>query len=441
MKIIAIAFASLLVASTIIGQTADHYPGPWDFSARTRITDSMHLIGKETHQSPMPPKFILPITDLAQNGPIDTLPVPPPPVKESKADAPAPTPPAEKPKEKCRPAEYPPGTQVKVPDVPTPAPTTSTLAPAGKPKALWPFTPTPATPTPPGPTPAPVPDIPADLAAAMRAVELNRQQLGVHQGQKTQAEADLKLANEAIGKDNTKMATDLAAAQKIWNSLYGPPVPPEPVLAVIGITGSAATLSVGGSCQYTAKGADQNGVVLIKQPTFTWSTTGGTITSGGLYTAPDTPGSYNITAASGDVSKTVNIDVTPPPVPVVSNMRVLVSYDPTAQLEEAQWNIVTSPDIRKYLEKHCPRENGKRTKVVNGYYTTEEFNSPCYRFYATTTDASGDTAVWTPLENDIKTKTQPWIRAWDSNSKMVIDQTLPSSVADTFALLQKYGGK
>src|SRR5262249_13424663 len=42
----------------------------------------------------------------------------------------------------------------------------------------------------------------------------------------------------------------------------------------------------------------------------TWSATGGTITSGGLYTSGATPGSYQITATSGAIMGSTGITVT-----------------------------------------------------------------------------------------------------------------------------------
>lgn len=75
------------------------------------------------------------------------------------------------------------------------------------------------------------------------------------------------------------------------------------VLPVV-ITPSSAVLPVGGTSTFmaTMTGFTNNEVI--------WTTSGGTITPGGLYTAPETPGIYNVTATSvEDSSLKASVDV------------------------------------------------------------------------------------------------------------------------------------
>ncbi len=59
-----------------------------------------------------------------------------------------------------------------------------------------------------------------------------------------------------------------------------------------GITVAPATsaLAAGASKQFTATALDQFGAALASQPTFTWSATSGSVTSGGLFTIGDDGG-------------------------------------------------------------------------------------------------------------------------------------------------------
>ncbi len=87
-----------------------------------------------------------------------------------------------------------------------------------------------------------------------------------------------------------------------WMSMT-PVVPPQPVT----VTPATATLSPGSTQQYTA---DKNPV--------TWTTTGGSITAGGLLTAPQATGTFTVSASipgnqDGTASFTVSAGPLPPP--------------------------------------------------------------------------------------------------------------------------------
>ena len=75
-------------------------------------------------------------------------------------------------------------------------------------------------------------------------------------------------------------------------------------LSRITLTPSALTLAPGASQQLAASGFDQFGKALASLPGLTWSTSAGTISGSGLFTAPGTSASATITAGSGSIKGT-----------------------------------------------------------------------------------------------------------------------------------------
>jgi hypothetical protein len=77
------------------------------------------------------------------------------------------------------------------------------------------------------------------------------------------------------------------------------------------ITVSPNTPSViqGSTQQFAAQALDQFRQVMANQQTIAWSTTGGTISTSGLLTAPSTAGSCTVTAKSGSVSGTAAVTI------------------------------------------------------------------------------------------------------------------------------------
>ncbi len=92
------------------------------------------------------------------------------------------------------------------------------------------------------------------------------------------------------------------------------------VLTSITLTPASASMDASTSQQLTAQGFDQFQNALTNPPTLAWTASSGTITSSGLYTAPNKAGTYTITAKSGTLSASVKIAVvapapTPTPTP------------------------------------------------------------------------------------------------------------------------------
>ena len=88
--------------------------------------------------------------------------------------------------------------------------------------------------------------------------------------------------------------------------------------AAVSITPTSASLLIGGTQQFTATVSGTTNTAV------TWSATGGTISSTGLYTAPSTAGSYVVTATSvADSTKSASATVT-------VSATVAVSISPTS---------------------------------------------------------------------------------------------------------------
>jgi hypothetical protein len=81
-------------------------------------------------------------------------------------------------------------------------------------------------------------------------------------------------------------------------------------LAGMSVTPSTASIATGAAQQFSATALDQFGYAMTVQPAVVWATTSGTITTGGLLTAPGTAGSATVTATSGSVQGTASIAFT-----------------------------------------------------------------------------------------------------------------------------------
>jgi hypothetical protein len=76
------------------------------------------------------------------------------------------------------------------------------------------------------------------------------------------------------------------------------------------VSPAVVSLNESGVQQFAATAKDQFGATLPSQPTLSWSASGGTISSSGLYTAPFASGSFQITAASGLTSGSATAGIT-----------------------------------------------------------------------------------------------------------------------------------
>ena len=83
-------------------------------------------------------------------------------------------------------------------------------------------------------------------------------------------------------------------------------------VTTIAVSPSSATVTQSGTQQFSASAKDQFGNTLTTQPTFTWSLASGSvgsISTGGLYTAPASNGSATVQAAASGVTGTAGVTV------------------------------------------------------------------------------------------------------------------------------------
>ena len=81
------------------------------------------------------------------------------------------------------------------------------------------------------------------------------------------------------------------------------------VLTSVSLDVAQVQLTKDASRQFTAAGRDQFQNVMTTQPTFIWSATAGSITNGGLFTAPSSGGAVTVTATSGTRSGSATVTV------------------------------------------------------------------------------------------------------------------------------------
>ncbi len=83
-------------------------------------------------------------------------------------------------------------------------------------------------------------------------------------------------------------------------------------LTSITVTPGTASLKAAGTQQFVAQGYDQFHNAMTSQPSFTWSASGGSITSAGKFAAQNAAATDTITAKSGSVSGTAKVTVSAP---------------------------------------------------------------------------------------------------------------------------------
>ncbi len=91
---------------------------------------------------------------------------------------------------------------------------------------------------------------------------------------------------------------------------------PAPVLQAIAVTPKPATVQIGRSQSFVARGIWTNGG--SGTPTVTWSATGGSITSAGVYTAGSTAGTYRVIARHQAGAADTSVVTIPQPAPVLT---------------------------------------------------------------------------------------------------------------------------
>jgi len=137
----------------------------------------------------------------------------------------------------------------------------------------------------------------------------------------------------------------------------------------IAVSPASASVVFGGTQSFSAQQRDQFATAMTTQPSFAWSVSGGgTISSGGLFTAGAAGGPYTVTAAANSVSGTAQVSVTKAAATVtLGNLSAV--YDGTSKAA----SVTTTP-------------GGLATTVTYNGLAAVPVNAGSYAVAATVTD-------------------------------------------------------
>ncbi len=122
----------------------------------------------------------------------------------------------------------------------------------------------------------------------------------------------------------TVIATSVADTSKSASAVV---TVSQPIQVSISVSPTTASLQTGGQQQFTAYVSGTNNTAV------SWSGSGGTVTTGGLYTAPSTTGTYAVTATSvADSTKSASATVN-----VSQPQSIVVSISPTTVAMPQKW--------------------------------------------------------------------------------------------------------
>ena len=127
-------------------------------------------------------------------------------------------------------------------------------------------------------------------------------------------------------------------------------------LTAIAVTPATVSLAGAATQQFSATANDQFGIALTTQPTFTWASTvtSGTISSGGLFTAPATSASGTVTASSGAVTGNASVTVTSQ-----SHPYTMTALPDTGQV--ASYSTIFGEDADYTINPPTYKDNGDGT--------------------------------------------------------------------------------
>jgi len=138
---------------------------------------------------------------------------------------------------------------------------------------------------------------------------------------------------------------------------------------VVSISPTSASLSTGGTQQFTAT------VTGTSNTAVTWLATGGTVSSGGLYTAPGTAGNYTVTATSAaNTTKSASATV------AVNSGNVIFYDDFAGTTLSSAWTVISRHGEYSQGETEC--NVPQMVTVDNGLtITTEAQSATCGDYF------------------------------------------------------------
>lgn len=113
-----------------------------------------------------------------------------------------------------------------------------------------------------------------------------------------------------------------------------------------------------------------------------------------------------------------------PTPPAPQGFRVLVVYETSQTMPQAQANILYSQEVRDYLQGKCAAGPDGKTRE--------------WRVWDKDVDASAEGKFWQDALKVARTSV-PWIQIY-AGGKLVHSAALPADVPSALALLKKYGG-
>lgn len=177
-----------------------------------------------------------------------------------------------------------------------------------------------------------------------------------------------------------------------------PPVVVEVARVAVSLEPATGALSTGSTQRFTAT------VTGTSDTSVTWSATGGDITRGGVYTAPETAGTYTVRATSvADASRYAEsaVTVTSPsePLPVITHFAAAPATIDAGQSAKLDWEVAGTASLR--IEPDVGAVSGGAGVTVSPATTTT--------YTLTATNAAGSVKATTTV-----TVTVPTSDAWAS---------------------------
>lgn len=114
-----------------------------------------------------------------------------------------------------------------------------------------------------------------------------------------------------------------------------------------------------------------------------------------------------------------------PPTPAPTGFRVLMTYETSQSMPQAQANILYAQSVRDYLQSKCVVGEDKKTKE--------------WRIWDKDVDTTHEGKFWQEAMKRPKAST-PWIQIY-AGGKLAHEGVLPADVDAALALLKKHGGE
>lgn len=114
----------------------------------------------------------------------------------------------------------------------------------------------------------------------------------------------------------------------------------------------------------------------------------------------------------------------PPLPPAPQGLRVLMVYETSQSMPQAQANVLFSQQVRDYLQAKCVVGDDKKTRE--------------WRIWDKDTDVSLESKFWQDALGRARSST-PWIQVY-AGGKLAYEGALPADIPATLEVLKRFGG-